>query len=400
MGKAVLFLVASMALTSGVFMFAGLQRSVFQADGQFNEQAAQLLARQVALTAMSEARTGFLSAPSGFTTSSTTYSGTFEGGTFETSLIPESSGLESTVRIRVEGRMPYGEGQIASHTIETTYRLGAGGGAVSPSTQVPEYMSYALLLNNDLEIGGRATIHASPQSNANVHTNGVLRGNGNAARVEGYGTYAGGADFTGQSSDTYQPKFIVPGQSPVYRVDPVEIPSFDASRYRSMADEVSGTVSLGNLQLGGSREDPKIWYVDGDLALNGGTVTGYGLLVVKGNVTINGNVTTSGPDNSHLTIYTEGDVEFTMNGNATIHGNLFVNGDLKKFNGNATLYGSMTVRGSAEITGNYDLYYREVSPTLTLPDPSEPGELTWQAASYREWASIQRTPDASGTAQS
>src|SRR5690554_687739 len=153
MGKALLFLVATTTLTSGVLLYSGIQRSVFQAAEQLSEQEAQVVARQVALTAMSEARTTFLADPDGLS-GSVTYSGSYEGGSFETTFVPELGTEESSVRIRVEGRMPHGGGKTATHTIETTYRLSGEGGSVSPPQQVPSFMSYGILTNGTLTMNG------------------------------------------------------------------------------------------------------------------------------------------------------------------------------------------------------------------------------------------------------
>lgn len=394
MGKALLFLVATTTLTSGVLLYSGIQRSVFQAAEQLSEQEAQVVARQVALTAMSEARTTFLADPDGLS-GSVTYSGSYEGGSFETTFVPELGTEESSVRIRVEGRMPHGGGKTATHTIETTYRLSGEGGSVSPPQQVPSFMSYGILTNGTLTMNGSINVYGSPTVNANIHTNANIQINGNNS-VEGFGSYVGNAHSNPAQRlyTTFDPAVNPDNLPTVFRTNRVEIPRFKAQDHRHLATKThQGNLILnGNdfVQLG-TRENPDIWYVSGDLIVNGGvTLSGYATFLVNGNVVLNGGVSTTGGvgEESNVGFYASGDLN--MNGSVTVHGQ-FLAGQNVNFNGRTRLYGSLTTGGLVNWNGNPSVYYREASPVLTEPIwPSEPtpGEQAWRTATYREWASI------------
>src|SRR5690606_39662278 len=101
------------------------------------------------------------------------------------------------------------------------------------------------------------------------------------------------------------------------KVDPLDIPSFNPDDYKDVATQVYNTNKTfsGNISLG-TKENPEIIYVGGDLKITG-NVSGYGVFIVKGNILINGNVTITSidPTGNNLGLYSKGDIN--VNGNVT-----------------------------------------------------------------------------------
>ena len=89
----------------------------------------------------------------------------------------------------------------------------------------------------------------------------------------------------------------------------------------------------------GTTSDPKITFVNGDIALNNSeTAEGCGILVVNGNLSINGNFTYRGL----IIAYKETNIEIKLNGNGKIYGGMVVAGNsivIESASGNfSTLY--------------------------------------------------------------
>ena len=73
----------------------------------------------------------------------------------------------------------------------------------------------------------------------------------------------------------------------------------------------------------GTISDPKVTFVNGDIALNNSeTAEGCGILVVNGNLSINGNFTYRGL----IIAYKETNIEIKLNGNGKIYGGMVVAG--------------------------------------------------------------------------
>jgi len=89
----------------------------------------------------------------------------------------------------------------------------------------------------------------------------------------------------------------------------------------------------------GTIADPKVTFVNGDIALNNSeTAEGCGILVVNGNLSINGNFTYRGL----IIAYKETNIEIKLNGNGKIYGGMVVAGNsivIESASGNfSTLY--------------------------------------------------------------
>ncbi|MDP2362916.1 MAG: hypothetical protein Q8M94_04000, partial [Ignavibacteria bacterium] len=80
---------------------------------------------------------------------------------------------------------------------------------------------------------------------------------------------------------------------------------------------------IGKLNNWGTIDDPKVTFVNGDIAINNSeTANGCGILVVNGNLSINGNFTYRGL----IIAYKETTIEIKLNGNGKIYGGIVVAG--------------------------------------------------------------------------
>jgi hypothetical protein len=259
-------------------------------------------------------------------------------------------------------------------------------------------MDYALLTEEDLNLSGNilgeiyVTGDARATLNANMHTNSYLRISGNSASVIGFGTYTmgGSASPSKALQGTFDPNYNPGGEASAQQAPYVDIPDFDLATYLNSitVDETSSNVTLsGNNDLGGTREDPYIWHITGDLsALGGAQVSGYVMFLVEGNVEITGNLIAgasgyNGPDESNIAIYTGGNM--ILGGNVDIYGQIYAEGDIL-FQGTPSIYGSITNKGSVTLSGTPNIYYRSASPALTTIW-QDAGPISIHLVAYSEW---------------
>lgn len=246
----------------------------------------------------------------------------------------------------------------------TSYVKVTSGGTTTPP---PPFMNYAVNSNGNLNLNGNITItdYNNNNWNANIHTNGNFEMSGNNS-VDGFLSYVGNATSNPSSRLNTD---IHPNQNPETlpnrsQVSTVALPTFDADSYQSIATDIimgnqsySGSISLG------TQENPRIIYISGNLTLSG-TISGYGMFIVKGNVTASGNVTVSSPDANvnNVGIYTSGNL--TVNGNVTLNSQIYADGNVV-MGGNSKVYGGVTAKGNVQLGGNCQVYYKPTNVNLT-----------------------------------
>lgn len=238
------------------------------------------------------------------------------------------------------------------------------GGTTTPP---PPFMNYAVHSNGNLNLNGNITItdYNNNNWNANIHTNGNFEMSGNNS-IDGFLSYVGNATSNPSSRLNTD---IHPNQNPEElpnrsQVSHIAMPTFDPDSYLSIATDIimgnqsySGSISLG------TQENPKIIYISGNLTISG-TISGYGMFIVKGNVTATGNVTVSSPDANvnNVGIYTSGNL--TVNGNVTLSSQIYADGNVI-MNGNSKVYGGVTAKGNVQLGGNCQVYYKPTNVNLT-----------------------------------
>lgn len=376
MGKVALIVVA-IAMFAGVFVSLGTRDNLHGAGEQVAEHQLQILSRTAAVAAHNRAVQRLAD---NFATQQPYY-GDYDGVGYTTS-------------ITVTGVGPGAQAEV--HSIATTFNVDGDSmnfniRAIFEQVQTPTgiaeeappFLGYAVLSDKNLSMNGNieATIceicvtgEEALTLNANMHTNGSLHVTGNSAEVQGFGTFVGsGTSNPGKAlKRTFEPHYNPTGAPSTQQVPGITLPSLNVSNIETMlsADSVTtGDVVLTGAQsLGGTREDPFIWYITGSLTNTGGmSLDGYVMFLVEGDVNFTGNATAgstswSGADESSAAFYVEGDVSF--NGNVEVWGQVFNNGDIH-FQGTPDVYGSITTHGTVNFGGTVNIYYRRASPALT-----------------------------------
>ncbi len=233
----------------------------------------------------------------------------------------------------------------------------------------PPFMNYAAAAGNNLVLGGNDLIQDDNNSlwNSNCQANGDFD-MGGWDMIKGFVTYGGEAeaDKAGELNT-----YIVPNQNPYNlsscsQVSKLNIPTFNPDNYKSKATVIyNGNQSIsGNITMG-TKSNPQIIYVGGDLTLSG-NVSGYGIFIVKGNLTVKGNVTITAqdPSCSNLGLYTAGDLN--TNGGVTIKAQIFTGGNAN-LSSNCSVYGSVTSVGTVNLSTNVNINYRPANANLTAP---------------------------------
>jgi len=265
--------------------------------------------------------------------------------------------------------------------------------------EAPTYLQYALLTEENLNLNGDIMTDLYVQGdedntlNANMHTNGNLHIRGNSVEVRGFGTYVGSGTSNpgGALLSSFDPHYNPTGDPVAQQTTAVDIPVFDVTSFmdRVTADQTTvGNESINSdLDLGGTREDPYIWFIDGDLFVTGNAqLSGYVMFIVDGDVTFTGNMTAGdsgydGGDESSIALYASGSV--SLSGNTEVYGQIYAGGDVALARGTTTVNGSMTTLGTGDLRGTPQIYYRQASPALTTIFQDPESRITLIA--YSEW---------------
>ncbi len=231
------------------------------------------------------------------------------------------------------------------------------------ASSVPPFLQYAMASGNDLQLQGNIDIRDdnNPHWNANIHSNRDLHTSGNAYDVRGFGTYS---DEFESSHNNFVPN-VNPNSDPVNaKIPPITLPVFNPNDYIGIATSITnGNLTISGSTTLGTKSNPAIYYVNGDLNFRGST-SGYGIFIVTGNITFNGSVSvnTVDPNGSNLGFYSGGNIQ--ANGNINLAGQMYAQGDIEA-HGNFTLVGSMTAKRNIQLSGNPTIRYRPANSALT-----------------------------------
>lgn len=387
MGKTALLAIVAFG-TLAAYHSINTNRGVAATETELAEHQVKVLSRNASLTGYQQARQAlaedFLGAPS-------TMEGIFEGTPYGVKIT--RSGNVSDVL--ASGVARDAGGQMIPHHVMASIEREA---IISVAEEAPPFMNYALLTERDLSLDGNVLGEVyvvgdeSNQLNANMHTNGSLYISGNSVDVRGFGSYvnSGSGNPSGALTGSFHPYYNPTGAPTAARATRVEIPAFDSALFTSKVtvDQASSSASLsGTFSPGGTREDPYVWHVTGDLTVTGNTVIdGYVLILVDGSIDLRGNVEVGssgygGADESSIALYARDNI--TFRGNTRTFGQIYVGGDFVVASGTPRIYGSITSLGGAVLSGTPKIYYREASPALTtiFQDP----EYRLTLLSYKEW---------------
>ncbi|WP_457652409.1 hypothetical protein [Rhodocaloribacter sp.] len=175
----------------------------------------------------------------------------------------------------------------------------------------------------------------------------------------------------------FRPNYSPTGLAPPRAVDSLGIPILDAAAFEALATRTAkGNLNLKENYTFGTRENPTIWYVGGNLTTKGEvTFTGYAIFIVEGNVDIRHSIVDrNDATETTLGFYAEGQGTFRAD-NLSLRAQVFTN-KMGKFKGTTTLYGHLTagdevafdaVDSAGMPLGPTYLHYRPASPALTEP---------------------------------
>ncbi len=227
----------------------------------------------------------------------------------------------------------------------------------------PPFLRYAMASGRDLGLQGNIDVidDNNPSWNANIHSNGNLSTTGNAYSVRGFGTYSQQLD---SRHNNFSPN-VNPDSNPANALVPaITLPTFNPTDFVSKATNITyGNLTISGSTSLGTKSNPAIYYVNGNLDFRGST-SGYGIFIVTGNITFSGSVSVNAfdPSGSNLGFYAGGNIQ--ANGNINLAGQMYAQGDIQA-NGNFTLVGSMTARNNIQLSGNPTIRYRPANGELT-----------------------------------
>jgi hypothetical protein len=161
-----------------------------------------------------------------------------------------------------------------------------------------------------------------------------------------------------------------PGSLPVqYKAPPVSIPLFNPLTHRAKAtvDHPGDAVYSGAITLG-TRLNPKIIYVGGKLEISG-TVTGYGVFIVQGDIEVKGNVLVNPVDPLHskLGLYTAGKTMINTEG-SVVHAQILSMNEVSINAKNAQIWGSIVTKNKCTLNAEgIKVYYKPAESALTTP---------------------------------
>lgn len=397
MGKAALFAVGAFIIMGALYGMNS-NSGMLATTERISEHQYATLARNVAIAGYNHVRQELVD-----DFKPNFISGSYENGYY--TAVVQTGAASGTLAVEVVGRVFDGSGIEVRHHIYATFGLDAtsGTGDEGIGSEVPLFMQYALLTEDDLTLNG--TVDITPIEavgmdgsayNANIHTNGSLRVNGNV-EVHGYGSYKDGLTLNPNKPDRFFKPFAPMGEALVKRVpEGVDIPtdSFDPEQMKDQfpPDRITGDVKISGRQdfkvEGATRENPYIWYVDGSLTVNGNVkIDGYAIFLVRDDIILNGNVevlTSDGPSETKLGLYAGNDV--TLNGNVSVlWGQVFAKNRFV-LNGRPQINGNVVAGGQAVLNGTPRINYFPASPALTRywQDPDGSGVQILKLLSYSE----------------
>lgn len=391
-GKALLLLVGAVAIV-GILSSFGSSRNTLEADARLAEDEYEILARTSALAGLGNAEQKLAdevnAATSAPVIAPAIYTGTHEGISYTTTRTTDPTN-SLRILLHSEATTLSARGDSVNFDVQAIYEMklkGTGGGG---GTDDEDFVG-AVRSGCDVEIGGSFSAEteegfiAEGDGNANVYANGNLSTSGSRALVKGFGRYHGA--ITGNERhlmDAFQPVGDnSTGEDPVaYTPDEIIVEPANIMAAGTNASFVDTTFygSTGNINFSaadGTADDPYVVYIAhdpvsgsiGNLSLNGSTIPPYTIFLIEGDLDVNGNVLV-GPDypdipKSAIAFYIGGDLR--SNGNSTVYGQFYVNGEIDFGNGNGEIHGNMVSVCDADLSGSYHLFYRPANPDLNLP---------------------------------
>lgn len=379
MGKLVLILV-TVATFIGAFASFGTRQNMASVDDQMADENFEMLARAAALTghnmAVQRLADDLLKPTPVF--DGGTLTGSYNGSDYRCTTT--TSGVDKA-KVFCKAWSFNADGDSVDFKIRAEYEQHSVPSGINETA--PAFMSYAVLSEKDISLQGNILTDVceicvegteGEKLNANMHTNSNMQVTGNSASVMGFGTYGGGGSSNPKKAlaNTFTPNYNPTGANTTYQAGTISIPILNTSLMALALgpDSVStGDVVLSSdMDLGGTRDNPFIWHVKGNVTASGNSkMDGYVMFIVDGMVDFSGGIDAGdydgyeGGDESSVAFYVQGDVEF--NGTVEVWGQVFTGGEVL-FRGTPDVYGSITA-DEVDFRGTVGIHYRSASPALT-----------------------------------
>lgn len=368
--------------------------------GDRGEHQSEILASQAAHSGHAEAAHVLTSG--GAVDLTEKLAGVAGSGTYEVSFTA-TEGPPLDVIVRSEGRV--GDSR---HVVEALYRDEDGRG--EPATveerlkRIPPYMRYSVFSNNAMRLALLPRVQSGGRGvNADIHTNGNL----NLAlslqallgmeAVQGFGTYSDRLlhlPLLSSPNRAFRPVENPSNAETLRRTDNVAYAPFEVesvlaakrARGHEIRTESGGIRLLGRVQLG-TKDNPVVLHVPGDLVLVDVRFDGYGVIVVEGAVIAEATLTglmsrLLGRVESQVGVFAAGPIVF--NGVGEIEGHYLSNKSIT-FAGANTIYGGVAAGGSVNFLVAPTIRYLPPSRSITIGVPHNPEEKEMELVSVREW---------------
>lgn len=379
MGKTALFAIAAFTVMTGYYGLSS-QRGMLAGTERISDQQYETMARNAALTGYDYGRQHLVD--NGFTQLNEKVGSHGEAEYhIKVNISTDAATGDAIANIRSLGKYKKPTGTNLEYEITATVRETS----VVEANEPPAFMKYGIISDQSLTLNGAVMIDTMKVKgsqlsvyNANIHTNGDLTVSGNKVRVRGFGTYAGTASVNNPNR-TFKPYHNPAREMVLRQVEPVELVNdLDVTNFTNTypADNWTGTTTLSGsydfTTMGATRDDPYVWYVNGDLTTLGNVeIKGYAIFVVLGDILFDGNVEVTSYDPEYL-----GESNFAFynkDGNVTIAGTASVlQGQIFSFGnidivGNTEIAGSIGALGTITVSGTPSVRYLPPSQGLTKP---------------------------------
>lgn len=452
MGQSSLILVLMATLTVGLLLFNS-QTTANQSETVLTVKQQEAFARETALVGLDRVIRDLVDRPdewaqtTTFAIPATDYAGYGTQATYQVDLgnyrpgatvVPGLPTIDDTLDVRAVGRY-----QERDYTIQATYTKGI------TNIGVPPALRTALVSDQTLRFNGSPKVKSSStETNADVHANQDLDAQGSPVNfvIEGYGTYSD--EYTGNNTAFFQPNQTDPGATgTTYQYDPMYVPTVNVAAAAETAHAItnppSGTFTMGSnlwdnvtdgldsslapssLSGKGTPTDPFIWYIGGNMVMNGdlrlpraegaSAPQGHIKIYVDGSLTFQGDGTMTPtyqdapannqpdtvirnwiaenlPEGSSMALYVAGNVNF--NGNVSVAALIHANGAVT-FNGGGNkvnVIGGVVSKESMTFNGNNKLWYTEASESVKDPGYDYNVPTGVFLLDYLEWPDLPSEP--------
>lgn len=397
MGKHALLL-ATVLSASGALTQLNLADAHRAESADRTAHTLEVLAREAARSGYAEAVHAIATEPVASLTATT---GALADGRYRTTY-DVTLGAPTDIRVRVEGTAEAPGAEPARYVIQAHFRdLDGVEVPTHPDTllaRVPPYLRYAAFSDGPLHLTALPRVRgASHTVNANVHTNddldlalslGAILG---LEAVRGFGTYGGdlwAVPLLADPEDAFQPASNPDLLDTLRPADVVEMPRVDVDSLSRFATQTRpGGIELLGTQTLGTREDPEIVHVTGDLLVADVTFDGYGVFLIDGALVVDATLVgvlsmlLDRPE-SRVAFYADGPILFV--GAGDVQGQ-YVSNESITFAGASRLYGSVAAGGSVDFAVAPEVRFLPPSPALTTHLPDAPPAYDLERIALREW---------------